>query len=147
MYRKILVTTDGSALSQKASTAAINLARLLGSELLAVTVRHHYVPDYMDGALVRSPEQGKDIEARWQVQAQQVVDVVKAQADAERVPCTALVVTGALVGEAVLDTARKHDCDLIVMASHGRRGLSRLLLGSETQHVLTHSTTPVLVLR
>lgn len=147
MYQKILVATDGSELSEKAGTAAIDLASLSGAELIAVTVRHHYVADYYDGGLVNSPEQGKDIEARWQVQAQQVVNALRTRAEAKGVRCTAQVVTAALVGEALLHAAEKHGCDLIVMASHGRRGLSRLLVGSETQHVLTHSKLPVLVLR
>ena len=147
MFSKILLATDGSELSQTAATAAIDLARLSGGELIAATVRPHYVPDYYDGALVRNPEHGKEVEARWEAQAQQVVDAVKARAEAAQVRCTAVVVAAGLVGEALLEAARKYNCDLIVMASHGRRGLSRMLLGSETQHVLTHSKTPVLVLR
>ena len=62
-------------------------------------------------------------------------------------PCEAITVRSDLVAEAILNAAKKHKCDLVVMASHGRRGLKRLLLGSETQHVLTHGNIPVLVLR
>jgi nucleotide-binding universal stress UspA family protein len=72
---------------------------------------------------------------------------VAEQARAAGVEAKAVVVRSDLVADAVAAAAKKHKCDLIVMASHGRRGLKRLLLGSETQHVLTHGTIPVLVLR
>jgi nucleotide-binding universal stress UspA family protein len=72
---------------------------------------------------------------------------VKAQGSAEGVTVKAVVAKSDLVAEAVISAAKKHKCDLIVMASHGRKGIKRLLLGSETQHVLTHSHIPVLVLR
>jgi nucleotide-binding universal stress UspA family protein len=77
-----------------------------------------------------------------------VVDTVKAAADAKGVKSTrSIVMQSELVSEAIIEAARVHKCDLIVMASHGRRGIKRLLMGSETLHVLTHSHTPVLVLR
>ena len=72
---------------------------------------------------------------------------VKAQGGAQGVTVKAVVAKSDLVAEAVISAAKKHKCELIVMASHGRKGLKRLLLGSETQHVLTHSHIPVLVLR
>ena len=76
-----------------------------------------------------------------------MVDGVKAQGGAQGVTVKAVVAKSDLVAEAVISAAKKHKCELIVMASHGRKGLKRLLLGSETQHVLTHSHIPVLVLR
>jgi nucleotide-binding universal stress UspA family protein len=76
-----------------------------------------------------------------------MVDKVKAQGSAEGVTVKAVIAKSDLVAEAVISAAKKHKCDLIVMASHGRKGIKRLLLGSETQHVLTHSHIPVLVLR
>ena len=72
---------------------------------------------------------------------------MKAQGSAEGVTVKAVIAKSDLVAEAVISAAKKHKCDLIVMASHGRKGIKRLLLGSETQHVLTHSHIPVLVLR
>ena len=89
----------------------------------------------------------KRIEQQWSDAAQELVDKVKAQGSAEGVTVKAVIAKSDLVAEAVISAAKKHKCDLIVMASHGRKGLKRLLLGSETQHVLTHSHIPVLVLR
>ena len=89
----------------------------------------------------------KRIEAQWGDAAQAMVDGVKAQGGAQGVTVKAVVAKSDLVAEAVISAAKKHKCELIVMASHGRKGLKRLLLGSETQHVLTHSHIPVLVLR
>ena len=147
MYKKILVATDGSELSAKATTAAIDLAKLANAELLALTVVQHYVENYYEGALTLNPERTREVETEWRAKGQKLVDAVRAQAEAQGVRCTAQVVKGTLVGEALIDTARDQNCDLIVMASHGRRGVSRLLMGSETQHVLTNSHIPVLVLR
>jgi nucleotide-binding universal stress UspA family protein len=89
----------------------------------------------------------KRIESQWGDAAQAMVDGVKAQGDAQGVAVKAVIAKSDLVAEAIISAAKKHKCDLIVMASHGRKGLKRLLLGSETQHVLTHSHIPVLVLR
>jgi len=89
----------------------------------------------------------KQIEAQWTANAQATVDAIKADASAQGVTAKAVVAKSDLVAEAVIAAAKKHKCDLIVMASHGRKGIKRLLLGSETQHVLTHSHIPVLVLR
>jgi len=89
----------------------------------------------------------KRIEGQWGDAAQAMVDAVKAQGAAQGVTVKAVTAKSDLVAEAVISAAKKHKCDLIVMASHGRKGLKRLLLGSETQHVLTHSHIPVLVLR
>jgi nucleotide-binding universal stress UspA family protein len=85
---------------------------------------------------------------QFNFEAQRVVDGVKAMADAKGVKNTrAIVVQSELVSEAIIDTANLHHCELIVMSSHGRRGVQRLLMGSETLQVLTHSRIPVLVLR
>ena len=147
MYKKILIATDGSDLSAKAATAAIELAKLAGAELVALTVVRNYVQDYFEGALTLDPERTRQIEAEWRAEAQKLVDAVKAKADAKGVLCAGQVRQSALVAETLIDAARELNCDLIVMASHGRRGFKRVLLGSETQHVLTHSHIPVLVLR
>ena len=76
-----------------------------------------------------------------------VLNTIKAEGTTKGVNVTTAVVKSDMVAEAIIATAKKHECDLIVMASHGRRGIKRLLLGSETQHVLTDSHIPVLVLR
>jgi nucleotide-binding universal stress UspA family protein len=94
-----------------------------------------------------SPQEVARTEKRWAVQGQAVVDRVRDAAQAEGVKAKGVVAHSDLIAEAIMAAARKYKCDLVVMASHGRKGLKRLLLGSETQHVLTHSNVPVLVLR
>lgn len=147
MYQRILVATDGSELSNKAVQSATELAAVTGATLVAIQVVPRYPRSYMEGALPVDPANVKQIEARWSAAAQALVDAIKAEAGAKGVKVKALVAKSDLVAEAVIATAKKHNCDLIVMASHGRKGIARLLLGSETQHVLTHSHIPVLVLR
>ena len=147
MYQRILVATDGSELSNKAVQSATELAALTGATLVALKVVPRYPRSYMEGALPVDPTDVKQIEAQWSATAQALVDGIKAEAGAQGVKVKALVAKSDLVAEAVIAAAKKHNCDLIVMASHGRKGIKRLLLGSETQHVLTHSHIPVLVLR
>ena len=87
------------------------------------------------------------VEKQWSDAAMAVVDKVKNAAEAEGIKAKAVTVSSDFTAEAIINAAKKHKCDLIVMASHGRRGMKRLLMGSETMHVLTHSHIPVLVLR
>ncbi|MDL9997389.1 universal stress protein [Variovorax sp. J22P240] len=148
MYERILVATDGSDLSELAVTSAIDLALLTQAELIAVKVVHHYPASYFEGSMLMSQMEVTRLREQADVEAQRVVDAVKAAADSKGVKSTrAIVMQSELVSEAIIEAARVHKCDLIVMASHGRRGIKRLLMGSETLHVLTHSHTPVLVLR
>ena len=148
MYERILVATDGSELSELAVTSAIDLALLTQAELIAVKVVHHYPASYFEGSMLMSQMEVTRLREQADVEAQRVVDTVKAAADAKGVKSTrSIVMQSELVSEAIIEAARVHKCDLIVMASHGRRGIKRLLRGSETLHVLTHSHTPVLVLR
>jgi nucleotide-binding universal stress UspA family protein len=86
-------------------------------------------------------------ERQWAEQGQAIADEVSKAAAKAGVKARAITVRSDLVAEAILGAVRKNRCDLVVMASHGRKGLKRLLLGSETQHVLTHGAVPVLVLR
>ena len=147
MYQRILVATDGSTLSKKAVSSAIELAGLVGAELVALKVVPRYPHSYFDGSLPVSPQEMARIEKQWSEHGQAVVDAVKATAVKKGVSARAVTARSDLVAESVMSAAKKYKCDLIVMASHGRRGIKRLLLGSETQHVLTHSHIPVLVLR
>lgn len=147
MYQRILVTTDGSTLSKKAVKSAIALAALAGAELVAVIVVPRYPRTYLEGGLPIAVDELDRVEKMWVEDGQAVVDAVKAQALAKGVAVKALCLKADVVSDAVLAVAKKHQCDLVVMASHGRRGIKRLLLGSETQHVLTHSPVPVLVLK
>jgi nucleotide-binding universal stress UspA family protein len=148
MYERILVATDGSELSELAVTSAIDLALLTQAELIAVKVVHHYPASYFEGSMLLSQMEVSRLREQADVEAQRVVDAVKATAESKGVKNTrAIIMQSELVSEAIIEAARVHKCDLIVMASHGRRGIKRLLMGSETLHVLTHSHTPVLVLR
>ena len=94
-----------------------------------------------------SPEEVSRTERQWADKGQAVVDEIQQAAQVQGIKAKAVVARSDLVAESLISAAKKHKCDLIVMASHGRKGLKRVLLGSETQHVLTHSTIPVLVLR
>ena len=149
MYQCILIATDGSDLSRKAVTSGINLAALTGAQVVALKVVPRYPVSYFEGALSTemAAKEVAHVEQQWADNAQAVVEDVKASAEAKGVKATAVSMTSDLIAESIIATAKKYNCDLIVMASHGRRGLKRLLLGSETMHVLTHSHIPVLVLR
>jgi nucleotide-binding universal stress UspA family protein len=147
MYQRILVATDGSKLSKKAVSSAIDLAAVCGAELVALKVVPRYPQSYFEGGIALENNEVQAVEQRWADEGQAVVDAVKKAADAKGVKSKAVVVKSDVVSDALLAAAKKHQCDLIVMASHGRKGIKRLLLGSETQHVLTHSSIPVLVLR
>ena len=147
MYERILVATDGSALSKKAVTSAISLAALAGAELIALKVVPRYPMSYFEGGAAVSTVEVARIEKQWVEGGQLVVDAVQKAATAKGVKSRAVTVRSDLVAEAIIAAAKKHKADLIVMASHRRKGIKRILLGSETQYVLTHSHTPVLVLR
>ncbi|MFZ2293947.1 MAG: universal stress protein [Polaromonas sp.] len=147
MYQRILVATDGSALSKKAVRNAIDLAAAVGADLVALYVVPRYPVSYFEGGITISVQDIARTEKQWSDKGQAVVDAVQQTAQAEGVNAKAVVAQSDLVAESIIAAAKKHKCDLIVMASHGRKGIKRVLLGSETQHVLTHSTVPVLVLR
>ncbi|OUM00937.1 universal stress protein [Variovorax sp. JS1663] len=147
MFKRILVATDGSTLSKKAVSGAIAMAAQHDADLVALTVVPRYPKNYFDGAMTFSHEDVARIEQQWAEKAQRTLDAVSEKAKAAGVRVKTAAVNSDLVADAVIAAAKKHKSDLIVMASHGRKGLKRLLLGSETQHVLTHSTLPVLVLR
>jgi nucleotide-binding universal stress UspA family protein len=147
MYKRILVATDGHALSDKAVSTAIQMAKLCGAQLIALSVVPHYITYYSEGAIMADNVDAAKVEAQWMAAATKVVEAVKSSASAQGIVASAVAVHSDLVAETVVSTAESQGCDLIVMASHGRRGIKRLLLGSETQHVLTHSAIAVLVLR
>ncbi|MBX9958943.1 MAG: universal stress protein [Burkholderiaceae bacterium] len=147
MYKRILVATDGSTLSKKAVSSAVALAQLSGAELVALKVVPRYPQSYFEGGLALPLSDINKIEKQWAAHGQAVVDAVAKAAKAKGLTAKAVIVKSDLVSDAIIGTAKKNKCDLIVMASHGRKGIKRLLLGSETQQVLTHSHIPVLVLR
>jgi len=147
MYKRILIATDGSPLSDKAVESGLSLAALSSATVVALKVVPRYPRSYFEGGMPVDTVDVKRIETQWAAAAQAMLEQVKARGAAEGVTVKAVIAKSDLIAEAVISAAKKHKCDLIVMASHGRKGLKRLLLGSETQHVLTHSHIPVLVLR
>lgn len=147
MYQRILVATDDSRLSRRAVRSAIALAAAVGAELVALHVVPRYPTHFFEGAATFDADDVARVERQWADHGRALVDRVVEAARAAGVVARAAVTCSDRVAESVLATARKHRCDLIVMASHGRKGLQRVLLGSETQNVLTQGTLPVLVLR
>jgi nucleotide-binding universal stress UspA family protein len=147
MIKHILVATDHSELSQKAVRGAIELAAATKATLVALHVVPHYPVAYFEGSIAMAPQDVARIEGQWSDKASTLLEAVRQQAHEAGIEAKAVVVKSDQVAEAIIAAAGKHHSDLIVMASHGRRGIGRILLGSETQHVLTHSTIPVLVLR
>ena len=147
MYKNLLVATDGSKLSDKAVAHAISLAQALGASLTAFYAAPDYpMPAYADG-VVYEPVSRKEYGKLAAEDAQKILDAVGMKADAAGVACKTTYAIAAAPWEAILAAAKKSKVDAIVMASHGRRGLSAVLLGSETQKVLTHSKLPVIVVR
>ena len=147
MFKHILVPTDGSELSTKAVQRAVNFAKDAGAKITFYFAKPDYpVALYGEGALLdpTTPEKFAEMADK---QAEQLLSAaVKVAADAA-VSATSLSTVNNVPHEGIVDAARSCGCDLIFMASHGRRGLSSLLLGSETNRVLTHTTIPVLVYR
>ncbi len=147
MYQHILLPTDGSRLSLKAATHAIALAKAMRARLTAFHASPEYpLPVYSDGVIFEplAPEQYK---SQCKAQAERIFNALAAKARAARVPFSAAHAFSPSPWAAILAAAKKQRCDAIVMASHGRHGVSALVLGSETQKVLTHSKLPVLVVR
>ncbi len=147
MYQRILIATDGSPLSDKAVEHGLSLAALSGAAVVALHVVPRYPRSYFEGGLSLDAAEIKRIESQWTAAAKALLDGVKALGRARDVSVKPVVAKSDLVAETVISATAKHHCDLIVMASRGRKSLQRLLLGSETQYVLTHSQIPVLVLR
>jgi len=147
MFKHLLVPTDGSPLSESTVTRAIAFAKDAGARITFFYAQPDFpMPIYGEGALIdpTTPEQFARSAAE---EARRILDRAKAAADAAGVAADTDTVVNEVPYEAVIDAAERHGCDLIFMASHGRRGIAGLLLGSETQKVLTHSNIPVLVYR
>ncbi len=144
MYRSILIPTDGTEITAKAVATAIALARALGSRLSTITVREPFPYSSLSEMQPIPPQEFYDAQERI---AQKRVGEVVAEAARAGLDCAAFTVEATHPWEAILEHAKAQACDLVVMASHGRRGVSALLLGSETTRVLVHSEIPVLVVK
>jgi nucleotide-binding universal stress UspA family protein len=150
MYKSILVATDGSTLSAGAVKQAVMLAKAIGAKLTVI----HAMPNYETFVKERYnvlPALAAPVKKKYQEEftaaSKKILDDACAKAAAAGIECARVSVASASPYEAIIKQAAKAKCDLIMMASHGRRGLQGILLGSETQKVLTHSNIPVLVVR
>lgn len=145
MYKKILIPTDGSPRSAVAIAQGVALAKSTGATVMGVTVSAPFHTFALDPTMVSDTKETykKDCER----QAANYLGAIKTAASAAGVPCEVTHMDAEHPYEEIINTAKTAGCDLIVMASHGRRGASALILGSETVKVLTHSKIPVLVCR
>ena len=137
MYKRILVPTDGTPMSEKAVEGAARFAKSLGASLVLITVVEPYSYTNLSEYRPESIEQNDE----------RVTADAKRRCDEIGVPSTTLMVKSFSPAEAIIEQSKKHDCDVVFMASHGRQGFAAVLLGSETQKVLTHSQIPVMVYR
>ena len=144
MYKRILVPTDGSEITAKAVQHAIGMSRLAGGELFVLSVKEPFPYSAISEMQPVPPQEFYDAQER--IAAERVKSAVDF-GTAAGVACHGHTVEALHPWEAIIDHAAAQNCDLIVMASHGRRGVAALLLGSETQRVLLHAKLPVLVVR
>jgi len=144
MFKRILIPTDGSDITAKAVEASVKLAQSVGARLYAISVKEPFPYSAISEMQPTPPQEFFDAQERI---AAKRIQAVRDAAAAAGVPCEAHTVEALHPWEAIIEHAQRMECDLLVMASHGRRGVTALLLGSETQKVLTHSTIPVLVVR
>jgi nucleotide-binding universal stress UspA family protein len=148
MYKHILVPTDGSKLSAKAIRSAAALAKACKAKLTGIYVIPRYEPPlYAEGAMLGMPVSRRVYLESAQKVAKKALAVVEIESQTAGVNSSTVSVVGDQPWQAIIEAARRRKCDAIVMASHGRRGLAGLVLGSETVKVLTHSKVPVLVCR
>ncbi|QBE63144.1 universal stress protein [Pseudoduganella lutea] len=145
MFKNILLPTDGSDLAVKATDLAIRFAQVHGARIISICVAQPFpfVP-MAEGAVV--PDAAV-FETQIATTAQAHINKVAAACATAGVPFEGVVVNSHTPYKEIIDAAQKHNCDIILMASHGRTGLNKLFLGSETQKVLAHTELPVLVLR
>jgi len=145
MYKHILIATDGSDLSEKALHQGFALAKAIGADVTVATATEPWDAVIVgEVAVVLPPEK---YEETAEANARNILDKAKQVAAQDNIEPHMLHVKGRHPAEGLIEAAKEKGCDLIVMASHGRRGLSRLVLGSETNEVVTHSEVPVLVVR
>ena len=145
MFKHVLIPIDGSALSIKAVQSGVAFAKAMGAKLTVLTIIEPTGVLATDSKRVAATRQAYEQHVR-EIAERELKDAERA-AKKQGVPCTTVLQQHSQPYQAIIETAKKKRCDLIAMASHGRRGVSALLLGSETNKVLTHSRIPVLVYR
>lgn len=144
MYKQILIATDGSELSTKGLDQGLKLAKQLGSKVTVITVTDLWAA----GALASAgPTAIAEYDAAVRETVNDILSEARRFAEETGVECETLHISNRYPADAIVETAQKIGADLIVMASHGRRGFRKMLLGSQTTEVLTSSTVPVLVVR
>lgn len=146
-YQHLLVPSDGTQLSNQAQEQGIFLAKALGAKLTLLHVQPPLPIPLIGIGEMLDPATVESLSATAARETERIVREAKATAEAAGLQIQTEVVKQDLPYRAIVEAARRHGCDLIVMASHGRKGLSGLLLGSETQRVLLHAPIPVLVVR
>jgi nucleotide-binding universal stress UspA family protein len=149
MYSHILIATDGSELAQRGLDQGLALAHKIGCKVVILNVTEMFPAyaargEYSSIAVTQAIETHQKMGTEF---AQKVLDTAAASAAKLNVECQTVHVAEMRPAEAILEVAKEKGCDLIVMASHGRRGVDRLFLGSQTIEVLAYSTVPVLVVR
>jgi len=145
MYANILLSTDGSDVARKGVKHGIALAKPLNAKVTVITVTEPLWVDYGSGGWIPPREQFDRFDAACKERADKVLDEARAMAEQIGISAELLHVPNAHPATAIIETAKSRGCDLIVMASHGRRGLRKLLLGSQTSEVLADGSVPVLV--
>jgi len=148
MYKHILIATDGSELAKKAETQGLALAKDLKSAATVVTVTEAWSALELANQAERGAAHPlEDYEKNVAALAERILSTVSATAKSMGVTCLTLHAKDQHPAEGIIQTAKARGCDLIVMASHGRRGLQKVLLGSQANKVLSHSSIPVLICR
>jgi nucleotide-binding universal stress UspA family protein len=148
MFKHILIATDGSELAQKAETAGLALAKALGGQAIAVTVTEPWEALSMAALAERGmPNPVADYDECMAAAANRILFGVREAAKKLGIACATVHTKDRYPADGIIETAKERGCDVIVMASHGRRGLSRVLLGSQATKVVTLSTVPVLICR
>ena len=148
MYANILLSTDGSDVARKGVEHGVALAKALNARVTVITVTEPLPVDYGSGhasGWIPSQEEFDNFDAACKEQAGKVLDEARAMAEQVGVSAELVHVPNAHPATAIIETAKSGGCDLIVMASHGRRGIRKLLLGSQTSEVLVDGSVPVLV--
>jgi nucleotide-binding universal stress UspA family protein len=147
MYKNILIPTDGSELSRAAALCGVKLAQAVGAKVTAFFAAPAPTPLVYEGFVPVKYTTQEEHERMIEKTAERYLGAIERACEKAGVPCRSVHVTNEYPAEAILEAAKKYKCDLIFMSSHGRRGLSGLLLGSQTQKVICNSKIPVLIHR
>ena len=147
MFKHILVPTDGSPLSHDAIVRAVSFAKESGARITFFYAQPDATAAYDGIGAISSPHLTQELRERLDGAAREILDAAEKVAQEAGLACQRVALVGSRPYELIIQAAQANGCDLIFMASHGRRGVSALLLGSETSKVLTHSRIPVLVYR